>query len=159
MHNQLGNVIYELRINNSNSSGVDSNTSNDFIDCRIVEANNNTTRAINDLNTMHQDEIDADTSFFDTYQGYYGDIIQSVNDVENNVNDLMATIQGGYTPNFQNYNSCIITFPIYGRSLPIDMCRYSPILRPYLTFILTVYMLILLIRLHFYLFPKVMRSD
>ena len=141
------------------SSLNDNNTSNAFDDTRIVNSIHQNTEAINEIKDLHQGETDADTSFFDTYQGYYNDIIQSVNDVENNVNDLMATIQGDYTPNFQNYNSCTINFPIFNKSVPYDMCKYSPILKPYFTFILTVLMLILLIRLHFYLFPKLMRSD
>ena len=77
-----------------NSSIQDYNGPGRLDDSRIVEASNNTTKAINDLKNMHQGEIDADTSFFGTYQGYYNDIIQSTSNVENNVNDLMATIQG-----------------------------------------------------------------
>lgn len=159
MHNQLGTVIDELRNNNSNSSSGDANSSNDFDDSRIVEANNNTTRSINNLNTMHQGEAEADTSFFDTYQSYYDDMTQSIDSVANNVNDLMATIEGDYTPNFQSHNSCVVIFPVYGQSIDVNLCKYSPMLRPFITFILTISMLILLIRLHFYLFPKVMKSD
>jgi len=145
--------------NENNGSSFDGNITVDLNDSRIVEANNNTTIAINNLTNMGEGEIDSDTSFFDSYQGYYDDIIQSVDNVENNVNDLMATIQGDYTPQFQSYNSCIVTFSFYNRPKSVNMCKFSPILRPYLTFILTIAMLILLIRLHFYLFPKVFKSD
>lgn len=151
---RLHNDLQDLK-----SSLNDNNSSNGFDDSRIVDAIHKNTDAIKEIKDMHEGEVDADTSFFDTYQGYYNDMSQSIDNVENNVNDLMATIQGDYTPNFQNYNACIIHFPIMNKSVSADMCKYSPILKPYLTFILTVSMLILLIRLHFYLFPKVMRSD
>jgi len=142
------------------TSKLDNNSSiNNFDDTRIVDSIHQNTQAINDIKDLHQGESQTDTSFFDTYQTYYADMTQSIDNVENNVQDLMATIQGDYTPQFQTYNTCIINFPFYGKSLPVDMCRYSPILRPFITFILTIFMLILLIRLHFYLFPKVMRSD
>ncbi len=137
----------------------DGNGSSGFDDSGIIDAIHKNTDAIKEIKDMGKGEIDGDTSFFESYQGYYDDIIQSVDNVENNVNDLMATIQGDYTPQFQSYNSCIITFSFYNRPKSVDMCKFSPILRPFLTFILTSAMLILLIRLHFYLFPKVYKSD
>jgi len=137
----------------------DGNGSSGFDDSGIIDAIHKNTDVIKEIKDMGEGEIDSDTSFFDSYQGYYDDIIQSVDNVENNVNDLMATIQGDYTPHFQSYNSCTITFSIYNKSVSINMCQFSSILRPYFTFILTVAMLILLIRLHFYLFPKVFKSD
>jgi hypothetical protein len=152
--NRLHDDLQDLK-----SSLSDNNSSNVFDDTRIVDSIHQNTQAINDIKDLHQGESQTDTSFFDTYQTYYNDMTQSIDNVENNVQDLMATIQGDYTPQFQTYNTCIINFPVYGKSLPVDMCRYSPILRPFITFILTISMLILLIRLHFYLFPKVMRSD
>jgi hypothetical protein len=108
---------------------------------------------------MNEGELDADASFLDTYQTYYDDMSKSIDSVENNVNDLMATIQGNYTPQFQSHSTCTIYFSIYNKSKSINMCRYSSMLRPFFTFILTIAMLVLLIRLHFYLFPKVSKSD
>ena len=125
----------------------------------LRDAIHKNTDAIKEIKDMHEGEADADTGFFDTYQTYYNDMTQSIDNVENNVNDLMATIQGDYTPHFQSHNSCIVNFSIYGKPVNMNPCKYAPIVRPYFTFVLTISMLILLIRLHFYLFPKVMRSD
>jgi len=141
------------------SQPTDTNGSSGFDDSGIIEAIHQNTDAINEIKDLNNGELDADASFLDTYQTYYDDMSQSIQDVENNVNDLMATIQGDYTPQFQSYNSCIVTFSFYNRPKSVDMCKFSPILRPFLTFILTIAMLILLIRLHFYLFPKVYKSD
>lgn len=91
---RLHNDLQDLK-----SSLNDSNNSNGFDDSRIVDAIHKNTDAIKEIKDMHEGEIDADTSFFDTYQGYYDDMTQSIDNVENNVNDLMATIQGDYTPN------------------------------------------------------------
>jgi len=137
----------------------DGNGSNGFDDTGIIEAIHANTEAIKEIKDMNEGEVETDASFLDTYETYYNDMTQSIQSVENNVNDLMATIQGDYTPQFQNYNSCTIYFSIMGKSKSVDMCRYAYMLRPFFTFILTIAMLILLIRLHFYLFPKVYKSD
>jgi len=141
------------------SQPTDTNGSIVFDDSGIIDAIHKNTDAIKEIKDMGKGEIVADTSFFDSYQGYYDDIIQSVDNVENNVNDLMATIQGDYTPQFQIHNSCTIDFSIMGKSRSVNMCRYAYMLKPFITFILTIYMLVFLIRLHFYLFPKVYKSD
>lgn len=141
------------------SQPSDVNGSNGFDDSGIIDAIHKNTDAIKEIKDMHEGEVDADTSFLDAYQGYYDDMMQSSQDVENNVNDLMATIQGDYTPQFQSYNSCTIYFTIYNKSKSINMCKYASMLRPFFTFIFTIAMLILLIRLHFYLFPKVFNSN
>lgn len=137
----------------------DGNGSNGFDDTGIIEAIEKNTESIKEIKDMNEGEVETDASFLDTYQAYYDDMSQSIQSVENNVNDLMATINGDFTPQFQNHNSCIIYFSIMGKSKSVDMCRYAYMLRPFFTFILTIAMLILLIRLHFYLFPKVYKSD
>jgi len=152
--NRLHNDLQSLQ-----SQPNENNGSSGFDDSGIIEAIHQNTDAINEIKDLNEGEIDADASFLDTYQTYYDDMSQSIESVENNVNDLMATIQGDYTPQFQSHNSCIIYFTIYNKSQSINMCRYSPMLRPYFTFVLTIAMLILLILLHFYLFPKVFKSD
>ena len=149
----------DLEALNAKPTVPDINISNNFDDTGMIEAIHQNTDAINQIKDLNSGELDADASFLDTYQTYYNDITQSIQSVENNVNDLMATIQGNYTPQFGSYNSCVIYFSILNSSKTIDMCRYSSLLRPYFTFILTIAMLILLIRLHFYLFPKVFKSD
>jgi len=141
------------------SQPTDTNGSSGFDDSGIIEAIHQNTDAINEIKDLNEGELDADASFLDTYQTYYDDMSQSIASVENNVNDLMATIQGDYTPQFQSHSTCTIYFSIYNKSKSINMCRYSSMLRPFFTFILTIAMLVLLIRLHFYLFPKVFKSD
>jgi len=141
------------------SEPSDGNGSSGFDDTGIIDAIHKNTEAIKEIKDMNEGEAENDASFLDNFQTYYDDMTNSIQNVENNVNDLMATIQGNYTPQFQNHNSCTITFPIMGKSKSVDMCRYSYMLRPFFTFILTIVMFILLIRLHFYLFPKVYKSD
>ena len=149
----------DLEALNAKPTTPDINISNNFNDAGIIDAIHQNTDAINEIKDLNNGELATDASFLDTYQTYYDDMSQSIQSVENNVNDLMATIQGDYTPQFGSYNSCTISFFIMNSSKTVNMCRYSPMLRPYFTFVLTIAMLILLIRLHFYLFPKVFKSD
>jgi hypothetical protein len=136
----------------------DINTTGDFDDSRIVKANNNTTKAINDIKNIHEGQADNDTAFFDNFQVFADDLQSSFDDLENNVNDLMATIDGNYVPNFQSYNSCILKFKVYDTVKPFDICQFSSTLRPYIVFILTIYFLLLLIRLHIFFLMKLFRS-
>jgi len=134
-------------------------TSDNFDDSGIIDAIQQNTEAINEIKDLNEGEADTDTGFFSSYESYYTDMQRSIDSVENNVNDLMATIQGDYTPQFQSHNSCTISFLIMGKIKSFNMCKYSSMLRPFFTFILTIAMLVLLIRIHFYLFPKVFKSD
>ena len=157
LHNDL------LRIDTGISSLIQTNTDGfsnlEDVGNGIIEANNNTTDVLKDLRDMNKNDVDADTSFLDGFNSFATDMQTSVDNVENTVNDLMATINGDFTPSFQSYSTCSITYSVYGSVGSFNLCQYAPILRPYFVFILTVYMLILLIRLHLYLFPLVYKSS
>ena len=108
---------------------------------------------------MNKDDVNVDTSFLNNFNSFATDMQTSISNVENTVNDVMATINGDFTPNFQTPGMCEISYSIYGSQSSINLCQYAYIIRPYFVFILTIFMLILLIRLHLYLFPLVYRSS
>jgi len=154
MHNQLGTVIDELRKNNSNSSNGDSNTSNDFNDSRIVEANNNTTRAINDLKNMDRDKVDDTLSYLDDLNSTLTDFSDLVDDLKTSLDNIKSSFTNVYNPTFPNPSSCIYNFKVFKKYIPIDICEKVSPLRPYIVFILSVYFLKLLVDMHLFFIFK-----
>ena len=148
-------------LSNTNSQGftnVSDAVNNGSAD--IVNANLETRDAVNNLADMNKDDVDGDTSYLDNFVNFKDQLLTSVNDVKNNVMDLKATIEGDtYTTDFPSFSNCTITFPVFNSTVSINLCEYAHIFRPYIVFILTVYFLFLLVRLHIYLFTKVYRSN
>jgi hypothetical protein len=124
----------------------------------IVDANHETRDAVNNLANMHENEADADAGFLSQFQSFYSDLSSSIANVEQSVNDVKSAISGDYVVSFPASGNCLITFYFFGKPVTISVCKYAYIIRPYLIFILNVYFLILLFRLHLFLFTKVYRS-
>jgi len=149
-------INFDENSTDTNSTNIDENTTTTT---QILDTSS-IVESINNIKDLHDGELEEDASFLDTFSTYFDDLNQSVKIIEDNIEELVNFINGdgGFTPQFQNYNSCTIFFPLYNKSISVDMCKYSSILRPFFTFILTTSVLILLIRLHFYLFSKVYKS-
>jgi len=126
----------------------------------LVSATNDSTDVLKDLRDMNKDDVDSDTNFLNNFTNFSNDIQNSVSNIETNVNDLMATINGDFTvPKMTSSADCSIVFHVFNSQITFNLCRFSNVLRPFIVFILTVTMLILLIRLHLYLFPLVYRLN
>ena len=157
LHNDLLQI--DISISSLNQTNSDGFSNLQDVGNGIIQANNHTTDVLKDLRDMNKNDVNVDTSFLNNFNSFATDMQTSISNVENTVNDVMATINGDFTPNFQTPGTCEISYSIYGSQSSINLCQYASIIRPYFVFILTIFMLILLIRLHLYLFPLVYRSS
>jgi len=141
-----------IRIDNNSTDGnFTPPSSNSFDDSNIVGA-------IDKLRTMNDGDVDFDTSFFNTFSAYYSDLNSSFSVIKQSVDDALATMDGNYEPSFPVYNSCILNFKFYNKIKPFDLCQFSSSTRPFIVFILTIYFLVMLIRLHLYFLMKFFES-
>lgn len=92
----------------------------------------------------------ADTSSIESFlNDWKSKSITYINDVDNSFNDLKTTISGDIFVPLPQYDSCSISFEIYGQIKSYDLCNYTQNLRPYFVFILTIWFTYLLIRINF----------
>ena len=160
----LTNAINNLHTNSSDDTSTgtsttgnsEPNTTINFDSTGIIQANNNTTNAIDDLKNMERDKVDDTLDYLNQLDSTITDFTDLVDDLKSSMGDIKSSFTNVYHPNFQRPNSCIYNFSIMGSPMPFDLCRYSSILRPFIIFILTTYFMVLIVRLHIFFISVLM---
>ena len=142
--------------NENNGSSFDGNITVDFNDSRIVEANNNTTIAINDLKNMDRDKVDDILSYIDELNSTLTDFTSLIDDLKTSTDNIKSSFTNVYHPTFPHPNSCVYNFKVLNQDVPIDLCEKVSPLKPYIIFVLSIYFLKLLVDLHLYFISKIM---
>ena len=141
-------------LKNLQSQPADNNISIAFDFKDIIDAIHKNTAEINRSIEMDRDKVNELFDDFDTVKEVVDNYATMTNDLKTSLSDIKSSFTDVYTPNFQHYNSCTFTFKFMNSSIPVDLCQKVSFLRPIVIFLLTIYFLVLVVRLHLYFISK-----